>query len=238
MGWFDDIIGNPVKRYVNQVVTNPVESVVNPLSPMAEAVSPGSKRALDPLQIFNKDKEEQQAPPGVDPALFKLQQEQLKQAEEFQKNSQGLKERGFAVMAGKEKQRLADEMAGITTGMNRRGLLYSGTTEGLKGKAKADATGRLAQGREQFGAQVESEGDRLRMNAINTGVQIQGLQQGVQNQIYQQAMAERARRAQGLGAILGAAGMVGGAMATGGNPMGAMAGYQAGSAIGQSQGGM
>lgn len=195
---------NQVGNAVRQVTNNPVAQVLAPTSML------GTGMVNDLISP-----QEQQAPtaPGIDPRLAEIQREQIKQADEFKKNLPGMKDQAFGQAASAEKRRLAQELTATNQGYSNRGLLYSGMNSGAQAKARAESGTNLASSKAEINSMYDDEANRMRQQAVSTGLGIQQSKQATQDSIYKQALENMAQRRGNLAAIGGAAGgMVGGAM--------------------------
>lgn len=152
-------------------------------------------------------------PAGVDPRLEKLQQQQASQAQDFRKNLGSYQEDQARQAAGQARQDLAAKMSQIKTGMNQRGLLYSGLSEGAKEGAAAQSGANLAAQRANINTQSLDAANKMEGGAIQSGLALQKAKDEANAYNYNQAMAQNKQKNAVLGAVMGAGGgLLGGAL--------------------------
>ena len=154
--------------------------------------------------------------PGEDPKITELRRQQMQQAKDFRQNMPSLQEKAFGNVAARENQRLGQEVKDIQAGSNRRGLLYSGLREGKESGARAASASNLASQRSSINDAYEQKAKQLEMNAIDTAFKQQQSQQQIEDEIYNQALANVASKNAASSALMSAGGQVAGRSMGGG----------------------
>lgn len=156
------------------------------------------------------------AKPGEDPRMTELRRQQMLQAKEFRQNMPSLQEKAFGNVAARENARLGQEVKGIQASSNRRGLLYSGLREGQESGAKAASASNLAGQRMSINDAYEQKAKQMEMNAMDTAFKQQQSQQQIEDEIYNQALANVANKNAATSALIGAGGQLAGRSMGGG----------------------
>lgn len=151
--------------------------------------------------------------PGVNPNLAKVQQAQVGAYNQFTQNMPQMQNQmGNQARAGFNQQ------AGTQIQRNRatnssRGLLYGGINQGQEAGIRGQAAVKSANAQGTINAGLLNSQSQLQGNAVNTGLAINQNQQQIQNDIYQQALAQMQASAGMFGSAMGSVGKVGGLLA-------------------------
>lgn len=159
-----------------------------------------------------------QGPPGmgqIDPNIEKLRKAQADNAERFRGNLAGYRNDQIGQAQDQSRKELAAQLAGVTSGMNRRGILYSGLNQGAQAGARAQAASQLAGNITDINRNAEDTAFGLEQGAVAAGLQGQKMQQERENQLYQQALAYKQSKNAGLNGLMGGAGSAIGMIAGG-----------------------
>lgn len=151
------------------------------------------------------------APPGMDPEILRQQQEQQRQAKEFEKNIPRMGEDIYGQVAKTERKNLAKQMSGVKSDASRRGILYSGIRQGSELEAQASSGSRLATARSGINRDLNNALQEMNDMAMRSGLNIQQQQQGIEDQIMGQALANMQNSLSAGSALGGAVGTIGGA---------------------------
>lgn len=149
----------------------------------------------------------------VSPEVKALQQAQLKKAQDYRAGLAGMKEQEAQRAGIDQRQNLANSLAGVQKNASSRGLLYSGLERQGEVQAGQNAAGQAAQQIAGANQGLDQQADALDTQAIQSGLGIQGMQQGSLNDAYNQAMAARQAQMGMFGQLGGALSSVGGAAA-------------------------
>lgn len=151
--------------------------------------------------------------PGVNPNLAKVQQAQVGAYNQFTKNIPTMQNQmgnqarqGFNQQAGAQIQRNRSTNSG-------RGLLYGGINQGQEAGIHGQAATKSANAQGSINAGLLNTQSQLQGNAVNTGLSIQQNQQQIQDDIYQQAIAQMQASSGMFGSAMGSIGKVGGLLA-------------------------
>lgn len=130
-----------------------------------------------------------QSAPEIDPRLKQIRDAQIKQATDYRTNMKSMKDEQYNQAAEGSRQDLASRLAGVTSNMNNRGLLFSG----LNQKARADTTqgvaSDLAQTRANLNNRIDDQANALDSQALGTSFAAQQAQQGLNDSTYQSNLA-------------------------------------------------
>lgn len=123
--------------------------------------------------------------------MEKLSRAQLQRASDFRKNLPSLAERQYGMAREQGLRGLADQIQGVRSGANRRGLLYSGLRQGAEGAARAGAAGELAQARAGINQNLENQAQQFEQQAVGAGLGDLGYKTDQATSAYQQALKNR-----------------------------------------------
>lgn len=114
------------------------------------------------------------------------------------------------------RMQLAQGLAGVRTGANSRGLLYSGLRQGAEENLRDRTAGQMAQYRTNVNQAADDKVNDYAGQQANLGLQQQNSENQARLNDYQMALKDRGQR-QATGAAIGSAvGAIGGAAAGGG----------------------
>lgn len=130
-------------------------------------------------------------PPEVDPRLRSMRDKQFQLAQEYREKAPGLAEQRYALAGDQARRGLQGDIKQIGTSANSRGLLYSGLRQGAEAQAGQQAASGLAQRRASIIGDVEGQQNQMDRSAIQSGLNVQNIEQGRLDQIYQDAMKRR-----------------------------------------------
>lgn len=139
--------------------------------------------------------------PQVDDRLKKIRDAQIEQARTYRANLPLEKERQGELAGNDSRLALSQKLNDIKQNASSRGLLYSGLRQGAESGAAAQAGGDLAAQREAINQRLESQGNAFDTQAIQTGMGVANQQQGMNDFVYNQALAQRQQRNQALGGL-------------------------------------
>lgn len=192
-------------------ITDVVGSAVG--GDVGAGIKKGGQAIFDPFNAAMGEGPQAPATPGVDPRMESLKKEQERQAQEFRGKMPQMKEQTLSDVAQQEKGQLAGQLAGIKSGAQGRGLLYSGQRQGAELGAKAQSAGKIAKAKSDINKSFEDQARDMENAAIDSGVALQKSQAGIQNEVFNQALSNMRERSANLGALGGVAGsLIGGAM--------------------------
>jgi hypothetical protein len=148
--------------------------------------------------------------PGMDPSLANLNAQRTQQAQQFRQNLPGTQTDMTNNLASRQRQDLAGDMAQNKMGANRRGLLGSGLQKAADVRSSVGAAKNLQQGGQEIATSLENTAQQMENQAIAGGLQYWQSGQALQDQAYQQALANMQSRNAGIGSLMGAGGTVAG----------------------------
>lgn len=149
-------------------------------------------------------------PPPDLSELEALKSKQQKAASDFRANMAGMQAEQDRASRMTARQELAKQMNDIRSGASSRGLLYSGLKQSDEAKAAQGAAQNIAAQSAQTRAGLEDQARALEDQAAATGISLQMNKQGIANDAFAQALANRQQRSQALGAIGQGVGQLGG----------------------------
>lgn len=141
--------------------------------------------------------------PGTNPALAQVEQNQISQAQQFQANIPQYQQQLTSNLKQGVNQQLGQNLQKTANYNASRGLLYGGVNQGMQGHNYNNASNAVAQGTSDINAGLQSASNQLAANAVGTGTGIQQSNQDIQNQIYQQTMAQTNSNNSMLGSAAG-----------------------------------
>lgn len=132
------------------------------------------------------------------------------QASSYRSKLPEQQEKLYSSVAGQARRSLAEQLGGVRSGYNRRGLLYSGLRQGAEADLRGQTAAGLAQARQSINDQTEKQARTMEENVgrAATGSQLESLAQ--EDMIMQQAMQNVMSRLQMWSGIGQAAGTLGG----------------------------
>lgn len=203
-----------VTRAISQPFTAVTDALGNAVGgDIGAGIKKGGKTIFDPLNAAAGEGPQAPSAPGVDPRMESLKKEQERQAQEFREKMPQAKEQAMSDFAQQEKSQLAGDLAGVKAGAQSRGLLYSGKRQAAELGAKAKSAGRLAKAKQDINISFEDQAKQMENAAIDSGAALQRAQQGMQNEVFNQALSNMQERSANIGALGGVAGsLIGGAM--------------------------
>lgn len=140
-----------------------------------------------------------------------LQNRLGEQAQDYRSKLPEYKSNAFNAAQDSGRQDLAQQMAGIDSASNRRGLLYSGLNQGAKQGAASKYASDMSQKQYDIGQEQEGIATGMENDAIGAGFQNLAIQRGGADTAYQAALAQRQSQNAMYGNLFGALGSVGGA---------------------------
>lgn len=144
-----------------------------------------------------------------------MRQKMVAQAQAYRANLPGLQEKMGSGVADQGRRGLAEQMSGIKTASNKRGLLYSGLRQGAQTGAQAQMAGNVAGQRAQINQDTESQAQKMEQAAAQSGLVARGQQIETADNAYNEALQKHSagrEQAQAIGSAAGqGAGMVAGA---------------------------
>lgn len=144
--------------------------------------------------------------PGIDPRINEIRERQVEQAKAFRANMGAEKAQRQSVASDDARRGLARQMAGISQAANQRGLTYSGLKAGAESQAGSEAAGELAAKKAQIGENLEEQAKGLESTAVTGAYQQAGDIRAQQDSAFQRALAERQRKSDLTGSVLGSLG--------------------------------
>lgn len=141
--------------------------------------------------------------PSAPQSLVDLQKQQLDYANKFREQMPQMQNQMARQLSQQAEMQQKGQIAEIKNRNNARGLTYSGINQGQQLGARAANQGLLAQAISGANANLENASNTLNNQALQTGVGIQQTQQSIQNQIYEQQMAQLAADNSITGSVLG-----------------------------------
>jgi hypothetical protein len=139
--------------------------------------------------------------PQVDDRLKKIRDAQIEQARTYRANLPLEKERQGELAGNDSRLALSQKLNDIKQNASSRGLLYSGLRQGAESGAAAQAGGDLAAQREAINQRLEGQGNAFDTQAIQTGMGVANQQQGMNDFVYNQALAQRQQKSQAMGGL-------------------------------------
>lgn len=139
----------------------------------------------------------------VDPALRAQRDNQLRTAQNYRSGASNLKQEQGVQSEENTRQDLAQKLADVRSGANRRGLLYSGLRQGAERGAGSDAASTMASSRMNINNAVDDQANALDSQALNSAFQVQQMQQDLNDTAYQDALTRR-KQSMGIMSMLGA----------------------------------
>lgn len=153
------------------------------------------------------------SPPPIDRHLSRIRSQQVKDLRQFENDLPRIGQDLYRGVETAENNRLAEQERDIHKDANRRGLLYSNIRQGNEAKARSQSAQSLVGARTDINTQLQDQARQMREDAIGSGLDIQTARQSIQDQIYNQALANMASRRGLLGGLFGTAGTVAGSAA-------------------------
>lgn len=156
-------------------------------------------------------REQNQGPKGPDLSeLEALKARQVKQAQDFRTNQKGMQSEQDRASRMTARQELAKNLYDVRSTANTRGLLYSGLKQQGDVQAQQGAQSLIANDSAANAARLEDQARGLEDQAAQTGISLQAQKQGIADNTYATALANRQARDQVIGAGLGAIGSLAG----------------------------
>ena len=153
--------------------------------------------------------------PAINPQLQQMEQQQINAATQFGNNLPAYVKQQQNAATDTSRQNLAQTLAGTTQNSNARGLLYGGYNQGQQANATVQNQAQLGVTNENINTNAQNTLSQMQSAALGQGVALQGQQQTLNQQAYQQALAQMQAQNQGVGSLLGGIGSIGGLLAKG-----------------------
>lgn len=144
-----------------------------------------------------------------------IRQQQTQKAKELRQQMPALQKEQQAQVQNRGREDLARQMSGVRQNFGTRGLLYSGLRRGAESQAAGNVAAQGAQQIAQGNALLSGQLEQAEGNAIQTGLQEQELKQREADRAYEQALAARAQKSQGMASAAGGIGSLAGMFAGG-----------------------
>ena len=198
-------------------ITNIVRPVLNPIGAGLEAIGGaiggGAGRqiagAVNPINYILPESAkapEQPQVPGEDPRLGQIRSETGSLADEFRRSQGQTRNTAIKSLQEAERDQLSTELGQSQKNFNRRGLLYSGLSQGSQEGLRASSAGRVASGTQSVNKAIteqQAQLDRAAANAQLSQAATQGaIQDSIMNAAIQNTMARQAAMS-GLGSAIG-----------------------------------
>lgn len=134
----------------------------------------------------------------------------INQAQNFRKNYSSYATDAFKPIESAEKRRLAEGLAGIKSGAQSRGLLYSGARQRAEGEQYADTASNLAQQRMSINKSFLDQANQMENEALQSNLDARASKQQQEDMLYQRALEQYRQRNQAIGGLAsGAGGLIG-----------------------------
>lgn len=127
------------------------------------------------------------APPQ---GLQQLQQQQQQYANQFSQNLPQMQNQMNQNLTQSANNTLNAQVKATQSANSARGLGYGGVNQGQQQQERVNSQSNLANAISGSNANLSNAANTLNTQAINTGAGIQQTQQSIQNQIYQQQLAQ------------------------------------------------
>ncbi len=138
---------------------------------------------LDPNGAKTGPDDPENLVPQIDPRIINIRDQQLKQATDFRNNLGNYKQAQGTAATDNARRSLASDLSGVTASTNKRGLLYSGLRQGAEAGERAKVGAALNQRQYDIGQSADTQANALDAKALQSGMSVQGLQQGRENEI-------------------------------------------------------
>lgn len=204
MGSAVSSIGNAItgaRNTINNATGTRAGDILAPVG--ASRIVPGAGAAYYAMGM-DQPRLDQPEAPGVDPNLQRLKEAQQKNAQEFRQNLPGTKSRMAEDLSVQSNLATSAGNKQIQESNSRRGLLYGGLNQGQQLANTAKQKSKLGQAINTSNVNLENAANTLDAQAVETGMGIQQSQQAIQNQIYNNAMAQMNAQNQMVGGLIGA----------------------------------
>lgn len=217
MGWWDDLVDNARNALPNFGGEGSIQDRAAQADRGLQAnLGNTGKYLANPYGSIGADigkglrPDDPPAPPGVDPEIYKQQLEQQRQAKEFEANAPKMGEDIYNRVAGNERKNLAKQMSGVRNNYSSRGLLYSGLRQGDELATQEQSGSRLASARAGINKDLNDQVQNMNDMAIKSGLDIQQQSQGIQDQVFNQALMNMQNSMSSNAALGGAVGQAAG----------------------------
>jgi hypothetical protein len=148
--------------------------------------------------------------PGVDAGVSGMQQASIDQARQFRQNLGSNEQKAFENFGQAQNQSMNQNLHNVNQSNSARGLLYGGVNQGQQQAVRAQGQVALAKGRASINDQYNQAANQMDASAVGNGVAVQQYQQGIQDQIYNQALMQMMSQNAAFGSLMGAGGMAAG----------------------------
>lgn len=128
--------------------------------------------------------------------MTEQQQDLINQAGNFRKNASGYATEAFKPIEAQGKRQLAENISGINTGAQSRGLLYSGLRQKAVGEQYGNTAADLASKRMSLNQSFSDSARDMENEAIQGGLDIRASKQQQEDALYQRALANAQMRNQ------------------------------------------
>lgn len=154
--------------------------------------------------------------PGVNQNLVNAQQAQVGASNQYTQNLPNLQNQMGNQARQNINQQTGNSIQGNRSSNASRGMLYGGINQGQESGMRASGAAQSAQAQSNINANTTAMQQGLQQNAINTGLAINQNQQQIQNDIYQEALAQMQAAGSvfkgGMGLLGGGGGLAAGMM--------------------------
>jgi hypothetical protein len=209
--WVGDRIGGNVGHVVGGYVTGAIPGggplgMMNPGGGIGGPIGAANAALGDP---FGKRPDPPKAP-GVDAGVAGMQQASLQQARQFRQNLGTNEQKAFETFGQAQNRSMNRDLHTVNQNNSARGLLYGGINQGQQQAVRAQGQVDLAKGRASINNQYNQAANQMDAAAVGNGVAVQQYQQGIQDQIYNQALMQMMNKNAAFGSLMNAGGMAAG----------------------------
>jgi hypothetical protein len=156
------------------------------------------------------DRPEPPKAPGVDAGVSGMQQASIDQARQFRQNLGSNEQKAFENFGQAQNKSMNQDLHNVNQSNSARGLLYGGVNQGQQQAVRAQGQVNLAKGRASINDQYNQAANQMDASAVGNGVAVQQYQQGIQDQIYNQALMQMMSKNAAFGSLMSAGGMAAG----------------------------
>jgi len=153
--------------------------------------------------LFANDDTGAPSPPKTPGSLDELKQQQQQYAQQFSQNLPQMQKNMAGLLTQQANQQMQGQMQTVKNRNNARGMAYGGVNQGEQQQVRATTEQNLGRAIAGSNANLENAANTLNAQAVETGVGIQQTNQAIQNQIFQQQMAQMNSNNSMMGSALG-----------------------------------
>lgn len=154
------------------------------MNPGGAAAGAGGAQAIGAMSPIS-----QPPPPETPQTLNELKKNQLEYANQFQAQLPQMQKQMAEQLSTNANKSMNAQLKQVNQRNSARGLAYGGVNEGQQQNVRSQSQGALAESIKNSNAGLLNASNTLNAQALETGVGIQQTQQAIQNQIYQQQLA-------------------------------------------------